>query len=239
MPRFILLDIEGTTTDIDFVHQVLFPYSAERLAEYVQSHTNDADVQDALRLTKATVFEERGRTEENRDINDDEAIDTLLEWICDDRKHPALKKLQGLIWKVGFEQGDYKGHVYDDVPEVLEQWKQQGIGLGIYSSGSVQAQRQLFGHSVFGDLTPYFSHYFDTTIGGKKEPDSYRSIAQKLKIEPSNILFLSDIDEELDAAAEAGFQVMQLLRKESTKRSSYPAVSNFKEIRLEEAGMIC
>jgi enolase-phosphatase E1 len=226
MIRFILLDIEGTTTDIDFVHKVLFPYAAERLANYVEMHRNDPEVQAALASVKETVQQEEGQT-----IDDAEAIDTLLCWICDDRKHTALKTLQGLIWKSGFENGDYQGHVYPDVPEALERWKQEGIGLGIYSSGSMQAQQLLFGHSVAGDLTPYFSHYFDTKVGGKKEAQSYRTIAEQLQISPQEILFLSDVVEELDAAAEAGFQVTQLVRStQTTPGTQYPTVENFTQI---------
>lgn len=232
-PRFILLDIEGTTTDIDFVHQVLFPYSAERLERYVTDHANDPQVRSALQAVKDTV-----QSEENRPLDDSDAIDTLLEWICDDRKHGALKQLQGLIWKTGFEQGDYQGHVYPDVPPALENWKQQGIGLGIYSSGSAQAQKLLFGHSVAGDLTPYLSHYFDTQVGGKKEPASYATIAGQLKLSPSELLFLSDVEAELDAAGEAGLQILQVARKGPVE-SRYPTVESFADIRLEETSMIC
>jgi enolase-phosphatase E1 len=227
MIRFILLDIEGTTTDIDFVHQVLFPYSAERLADYVAAHREDPSVQAALDSVKATV-----QAEEQQMIDDAQAVEVLLRWIREDRKHTALKQLQGVIWKAGFEAGDYRGHVYPDVPEALARWQRQGIGLGIYSSGSVQAQRLLFGHSVAGDLTPYFLHYFDTHVGGKKETSSYRAIAAQLQVPPAEILFLSDMAEELSAAAEAGFQVMQLVRSERTVKSArFPIVTTFDAIQ--------
>lgn len=233
MPRFILLDIEGTTTDIEFVHKVLFPYSAERLPDYVSAHATDPEVRAILDQVKQTVQSE---TAEN--IDDAQAVERLLLWIREDRKHGSLKKLQGLIWKSGFENGDYQGHVYADVPPILRQWKDQGIQLGIYSSGSVQAQQLLFRYSVAGDLTPLFTRYFDTAVGGKKEPDSYAKIAAELKLEPGDILFLSDVEEELDAAAQAGMQVMHSLRG-GQAAGKYPAFNSFEEISLEEAGMVC
>ncbi len=226
MIRFILLDIEGTTTDIDFVHKVLFPYSAERLAGFVAGHADEPDVQEALQSVQATV-----QAEDHRQIDRAGAVETLLRWIREDRKHTALKQLQGLIWKAGFEQGDYQGHVYPDVPVALENWKREGIGLGIYSSGSVQAQRLLFAHSVSGDLTPYFSHYFDTKVGGKKESQSYRNIAAQLQLPPSAILFLSDVAAELEAAAATGMQVIQLARDgQMPPDAPYLAVSDFSRI---------
>lgn len=233
VPQFILLDIEGTTTDIDFVHRVLFPYSAQRLEKFVLSHADDPTVQACLQSVKETVQKENQQI-----LNTDGIVDTLLEWIADDRKHGALKTLQGLIWKSGFEQNDYQGHVYADVPRALANWKQQGIRLGIYSSGSVQAQQQLFKYSTAGDLTPYFSHYFDTAVGGKREPDSYARIAHELKLSASSILFLSDVEEELDAAAQAGMQILQLVRKEPVS-SKYPTVSSFDDIKLEETSIVC
>ncbi len=223
--RFILLDIEGTTTDIDFVHQVLFPYSTERLVQFVQNNAETCAVQDVLDQVKITVLDETRKA-----ITDAEAVDTLMHWIQTDRKHGALKTLQGMIWKTGFEQGDYQGHVYPEVPAALERWKQQGIGLGIYSSGSVQAQKLLFGHSVFGDLTPYFSHYFDTQVGGKKETQSYQNIAEALHISPAEILFLSDVPAELDAAQQAGFQTTQLLRTNDMQTGSHPTATDFSNL---------
>jgi enolase-phosphatase E1 len=231
--RFILLDIEGTTTDIDFVHKVLFPYSAERLAKFVSDNANDCAVQEALDQVKITILEESQKT-----ISDAEAVEMLLHWIQTDRKHGALKTLQGMIWKTGFEQGDYQGHVYPDVPAALERWQRQGIGLGIYSSGSVQAQKLLFGHSVFGDLTPYLSHYFDTQVGGKKEVQSYKNIAEALGISASEILFLSDVPAELDAAQAAGFQTTQLLRTSNMQTGAHPTATGFANLAPTAANVI-
>ncbi|HEY9687569.1 MAG TPA: acireductone synthase [Coleofasciculaceae cyanobacterium] len=242
MARYILMDIEGTTTDISFVHQVLFPYSAEHLPRFVQEystgHSGNPEVRAVLQSVKETIRMENKQGAETCEPNDEQAVETLLRWIREDRKHTALKTLQGLIWKAGYERGDYRGHVYDDVPAALEQWKKQGIDLGIYSSGSVQAQKLIFGYSTHGDLTPYFSHYFDTHVGGKKEAGSYLKIAEQLNLPPSDILFLSDMEDELDAAAQAGMQIMQLVRKEPVT-SKYPTVSSFAELDPTEASILC
>ncbi len=233
MIRFILTDIEGTTTEINFVHQVLFPYAAERLADFVNAHAHDPAVQQCLTRVKETV-----EAEDQRPIGKAEAIETLLHWIQTDRKHTALKLLQGMIWKTGFEEGHYQGHLYPDVPVALERWKQQGLGLGIYSSGSVQAQQLLFAHSVAGDLTPYFSHYFDTEVGGKKEVLSYQNIAQTLNLAPQEILFLSDVVAELDAAKAAEFQVTQLVRECNMQTGAHPTASDFSNLLATPANSI-
>lgn len=227
MVRFILLDIEGTTTDIHFVHQVLFPYSTERLPAYVQAHSTTPAVQEALTSVKDTVYQE-----ENKTINDDEAIEVLLAWIQQDRKHTALKQLQGLIWKEGFEKLHYQGHVYDDVPQALQNWRRQGVELGIYSSGSVQAQKLLFGYSISGDLTSFFSHYFDTKVGGKREVASYQNIVKELNLAPLEVLFLSDIEAELDAARLAGLRTIQLVRAGTKASEKHETVQTLLEIQL-------
>lgn len=227
MVRFILLDIEGTTTDIHFVHQVLFPYSAQRLPAYVETHQQAQPVQEALLSVKETVLQEEGRS-----IDESEAIQVLLGWIQQDRKHTALKQLQGLIWKEGFEKGHYQGHVYDDVPQALRNWQGKGIGLGIYSSGSVQAQKLLFGYSIHGDLTRFFSHYFDTKVGGKKEVDSYKNIVAQLNLAPLDVLFLSDIEAELDAARLAGLRTTQLLREGTVPSAKHATASNLLSVEL-------
>ncbi len=234
MTRVILTDIEGTTTDIAFVHAVLFPYSKAQLPDFLRTHSEDAAVRHCIEQVKATVLEEDGQT-----LSDAEVTDTLLQWIASDRKHTALKNLQGFIWKVGFEQQAYCGHLYPDVPPVLQAWKAAGLTLAVYSSGSVQAQQLLFSHSVAGDLRPLFSHYFDTTIGHKRDPDSYARIAETLKTPALEILFLSDIPEELDAAAQAGMQVIQLVRDSFTRLSDYTQVTRFDAIILEQTSAVC
>jgi enolase-phosphatase E1 len=211
MIRFILLDIEGTTTDILFVHKVLFPYSLRHLPAYVKQHAANPLVQEALQSVQQTVQAEEGET-----IDEAKAIEVLLNWIQQDRKHTALKQLQGLIWKEGFEQLHYHGHVYQDVPRALQNWKRKGLNIGIYSSGSIQAQKLLFGYSVAGDLTPLLSYHFDTHIGPKQEVESYRKIVAELNLAPIEVLFISDIEAELDAARLAGMQVIQIVREGTT-----------------------
>ncbi len=223
--KYILMDVEGTTTSISFVHDVLFPYSAERLKSYIEKNMTDPNVQEVLLKTQSTV-----REEEDLNLNKDQLIDKLLEWIKIDRKHGALKKLQGLIWHDGYSAGEIKGHVYEDVPAALKKWKEQGLELGIYSSGSVDAQRSLFGYSVFGDLNSFFSHNFDTSVGGKREVQSYKNILESLQYNPEEVLFLSDITEELDAAQSAGLKTIQLVRGEAVAKSSHKQVKNFSEI---------
>lgn len=219
------MDVEGTTTSISFVHEVLFPYSAGRLKAYVEKHLSDPNIQEVLLKTQNTV-----REEEDVSLNREALVLKLLEWIRQDRKHNALKKLQGLIWHEGYASGEIKGHVYEDVPAVLKKWKDAGHELAIYSSGSVEAQRSLFGHSTYGDLNPLFSNNFDTAVGGKREAQSYKNILEVLNQNAENVLFLSDITEELDAAKAAGMQTIQLVRGTPVVGSSHQQVKTFQEI---------
>lgn len=225
MVQYILTDIEGTTTSISFVHDVLFPYATAHLPSWVRAHRSEARVKAALAEVAATVLTEQG-------IATDEAeqIEWLLRWIKEDRKHSALKAIQGYLWKDGYEAGAYRSHVYEDVPVALERWKQQGLKMGVYSSGSVPAQRLLFGYSELGDLQPYFSDYFDTAVGHKRSADSYRNIQKALGLPADAILFLSDVAEELDAAKEAGMQGLQLLRPGIVPSERHQGVSTFAEI---------
>ena len=223
--QFILTDIEGTTTDINFVHKILFPYSFENLPGFVRANLQDPAVAQALEQTRQTLLEEALPAESTEDL-----INGLLSWITADRKHPALKLLQGLIWKLGYDSGGFKGHVYPDVVPALERWKQQGIPMGIYSSGSVAAQKLLFGHSEYGDLNGFFSQNFDTAVGHKREVVAYQNIATQLGLAPSEILFLSDIEEELDAAQAAGMQCLQLLRPGTIPSMRHAGGGSFEEI---------
>jgi enolase-phosphatase E1 len=225
MIRFILMDIEGTTTSIDFVHQTLFPYAAEHLADFVRAHQQEERVEQAIAEVKATIKEETGQTSDLEGV-----IAALLQWIKEDRKHTALKQLQGYMWEDGYQTGQYRGHLYPDVIPAWKRWKSKGIDLGIYSSGSVKAQQLLFGYSEAGDVTDYLSHYFDTRIGHKREADSYQNILDRLAIPPAEVLFLSDVAEELDAARAAGMQTIQLLRPGTTQTGSHSTAGTFDEI---------
>ncbi|MEA9355288.1 acireductone synthase [Bacteriovorax sp. PP10] len=225
--KYILTDVEGTTTSISFVHETLFPFAKERLKSFVAENLNNNDVQEILKQTKATA-----KAETQKDISDDEATDLLLHWIKTDRKHPALKDLQGLIWEGGYVSGQIKGHIYKDVPVALKAWKEAGLTLGVYSSGSVKAQHLIFEFSTEGNLRPYFSNHFDTAVGHKREVASYSNISNILKVEPSEILFLSDIKEELDAAREAGMQTIQLVRQNDVVIGDHKTARDFNEIKF-------
>jgi enolase-phosphatase E1 len=201
----IVTDIEGTTSSIDFVHQELFPYARRELAGFVKQHATD----DAVRKELANVDALAGRA-----LSLDEQIALLLQWIDEDRKATPLKSLQGMIWEVGYASGELRGHVYADVPPALRRWHARGLRLAVYSSGSEQAQRLIFGHSTAGDLTPLFERYFDTRIGAKGDAASYERIAEQLALPASQILFLSDVAAELDAARAGGLETCQLVRNE-------------------------
>ena len=169
---------------------------------------------------------------ENKKLNSvDDIINTLYRWSEEDRKITPLKTVQGVLWEKGYTSGEIKGHVYEEVAESLKSWKEQGIELGVFSSGSIAAQKLIFGFSEAGDLTPYFSHYFDTTTGGKRELETYPKIADAVNFPAESILFLSDIVEELEAAKAAGFQTVQLVRP-GTTASWEKCVNDFTEIEL-------
>ncbi|HMB56124.1 MAG TPA: acireductone synthase [Arenimonas sp.] len=209
MKKTILTDIEGTTSSISFVKDVLFPYARKALPEFVRRHGGELEVRhwlDAAAVDAGSV------------CSDDVLIEVLQGWIDSDRKHPALKALQGMIWKSGYEDGEYTAHIYPDAAAALRAWHAGGHALFVYSSGSVPAQKLLFGHSDAGDLRPLFSGYFDTDVGGKRDARSYRNILDALRLSGEQILFLSDVVEELDAAREAGLDTVLLDRRED-----YPA----------------
>ncbi|HEX7817353.1 acireductone synthase [Dyella sp.] len=202
--RVILTDIEGTTSSISFVKDVLFPFARKRLPAFVETHNDKPQVQHWLH----EAAKEAGFIEASRQ----EVIELLQRWIDEDRKSTALKALQGMIWKEGYEEGEYRAHMYPEVAARLRAWRNQGLSLYVYSSGSVPAQQLFFGYSEAGDLTPLFSGYFDTQTGPKREKASYERIAAAIDEEPARVLFLSDVIEELDAARDAGFQTGWLIR---------------------------
>ena len=230
MIKAIVTDIEGTTSSISFVHNVLFPYAKLHIADFVREHLDEKDVSTQLN----EVAEISGCQRD--DING--LIHQLLDWIEQDKKITPLKTLQGMIWEQGYKQGDFTGHVYDDVAPCLKEWQRQGIDLYVYSSGSVNAQKLIFGYSECGDLTPFFKGYFDTRIGNKREAASYKNIIAEIGFKPESILFLSDIEQELDAAIEAGMQTYCLIREEESNDSfektlsKYAAARSFNEIKF-------
>lgn len=227
MIRAILTDIEGTTSSISFVRDVLFPFARERLPAFVETHADKPEVQHWLHEAAkeaGIVYAER-----------DEIVELLQRWIDEDRKATSLKALQGMIWDEGYREGAFRAHVYADVAPKLREWKKQGLDLYIYSSGSVAAQKLLFGHSEAGDLTPLLSGYFDTETGPKRDAESYRRIADAIGKPANEILFLSDIVEELDAARAAGMCTTQLARAPSAcpAQGAHPCVHDFGAIALD------
>jgi enolase-phosphatase E1 len=225
--EYVLTDIEGTTTSVSFVYDVLFPYFRDHIWE-LKNMSNHNSVDAAFNEIKEIVLAEEGIQLETSE----QIIQKLDSWCKEDRKITPLKTLQGILWKIGYETGELKGHIYEDVPITLEKWHTLGLKMGVFSSGSVKAQKLIFGYSEKGDLTTYFSNYFDTKTGMKRESETYVKIAQELRLEPSTILFLSDIVQELEAAHKAGFQTIQLVRP-GTKKEWGNSVSGFAEIILD------
>lgn len=226
MIKAIVTDIEGTTSDIRFVHRVLFPYARERLADTVRRHDSDPEIAQALNALRQEL--------DQPDADSEALIAALNQFMDEDRKSTALKLLQGIIWRAGYRNGDFQGHLYPDVAAQLAAWQQQGIRLYVYSSGSVEAQQLLFGYSNAGDLRPLFSDYFDTRVGAKRETDAYRTIAQAIGLPAEQLLFLSDIRQELDAAQEAGWHTCQLIRDDADNVSRHRQVARFDQIDLPE-----
>jgi enolase-phosphatase E1 len=229
--RAVLTDIEGTTSTIRFVHEVLFPYADAHLDAYVAANRTEPHVAAAMR----DAAHEAG---EPPDAGDATILAWLHRWIADDRKSTPLKTLQGLIWQEGYASGEIPGHVYPDAVDGLRRWHAAGLRLYVYSSGSIAAQQTLFGHTPAGDLRPLFSGYFDTTTGPKRERASYDAIARAIGLPPAEIVFLSDVDAELDAAQAAGFQTVRLLRPMDTQpgaTTAHAAATSFDEIVLTPA----
>lgn len=267
--KFILIDVEGTTTSLSFVKDVLFPYSEIKIIDFVKKIAENespkinfkssfGNIKDVLTPQQAKRY-----SDTNKDFFEKEDFDNLtvilnnikedisnqsfiniadvklnnifellLNCIQNDIKYPPLKELQGYLWKYGYINGDFKGHVYEDVPLAFKNWTNKGIKLGIYSSGSVLAQKLLFSYSEYGDLTTYIKAYFDLNTGSKKEKTSYEKIANYLNIEPNEILFLSDCSEELKSASEASFQVCQILRPDVKEQHKYPTEKDFLDLEL-------
>lgn len=224
MIKAIVTDIEGTTSSLSFVKDVLFPYARAHLPDFIRKHKDEAEVESLLA---------DARREVGAELDIEQLIAQFIDWIDRDQKITPLKSLQGLIWEAGYRQGDFNGHIYEDAARKLQTWNSQGYALYVYSSGSVYAQKLLFGHTEYGDLTPLFSDYFDTHIGGKREAESYSRIAERIRLQPEEILFLSDIKEEVDAASQAGFNVCWLVRDQLIDASAeHRQVGDFDAIAL-------
>lgn len=231
MAKAILLDIEGTTTSIDFVHETLFPFARARVGDYVAANFDQIDEEiEQLRVEHAK------EEQYEKDFNPDspQSLSEYLRFLIDaDRKSTPLKSIQGKIWQQGYESGELKSVVFDDVPLAFERWNNARCTVAIYSSGSVLAQQLLFSYTNHGDLTPFISHYFDTKTGEKKSDESYSKIAEKLGLKEQEILFISDVLAELDAARAAGLQTALSIRdgnEEITEDFSHRAITSFVEL---------
>ena len=223
-PRDLLLDVEGTTSDINFVHQVLFPYARDRISAFVSTHRDRPDVERELENAR-TSLRNAGMPADN----EEDIIRGLIEFIDRDVKDTALKSIQGMIWRAGFETGVFRAHVYPDVAGALRRWSEAGLRVSIYSSGSVAAQKLFFEHSTAGNLRSSLHTHFDTRVGPKKDAQSYRRIAAQLGSNPAQIVFLSDVAAELEAAGRAGFRIAQVVRPGTEPEEGHLCVADFDE----------
>ena len=223
MVKAVLLDIEGTIAPLTFVKEVMFPYSKRKLREFLEKNWNKPEIQEIIRDASREV---------GKELSLEEAVETFSRWIDEDRKITPLKELQGYIWEEGFKSGELRAPLYEDAYKKIREWKERGIPLYIYSSGSVKAQELFFSHTEYGNLLGLLSGFFDTKIGNKKEKESYLRIAQKIGLKPEEILFISDNPEELKAAKEAGFKVLQSVRDGVKPSEEFEKIYSFEEIEL-------
>jgi enolase-phosphatase E1 len=236
--RAVLLDIEGTVTPISFVHDVLFPFARSHVSDYLIQHETASEVQEdiAALLRERSLDEGRGElasepSDENRSLD---AVVTYVNWLIDrDRKSPALKSLQGKIWEQGYRDGILKAPLFADVVPNLTRLRVQGLRIAIFSSGSVLAQKLLFAHTDTGDHTDLIEQYFDTAVGGKLSPQSYSEIAKRLELLSTQVVFVSDVTDELKAAGEAGMETLLCVRPGNQPQSAsgqFQVIYSFSEI---------
>jgi len=238
--RGILLDIEGTTTPISFVHDVLFSYALAHSRDFLTTNFDSEEVRADITLLHEEHALDLSKDKHPPSLVKDspgaeiESIAAYIDWlIAQDRKSTGLKSLQGKIWRQGYLEGSLKSQAFTDVAPALERWHASGLRIGIFSSGSVLAQQLLFAHTGAGDLTKFIHDYFDTNVGKKGEADSYRRIATALNLQTSEIVFISDVIGELDAANEAGMKTLLCLRPGNPPQESaekYQAIHSFHEV---------
>ncbi|HZN00107.1 MAG TPA: acireductone synthase [Pyrinomonadaceae bacterium] len=224
--RGILLDIEGTTTPIAFVHEVLFSYARTHARDFLRNNQDSDDVRADVALLR-----EEHASDKSNNLEPPESIADYIDWLIDrDRKSTGLKSLQGKIWRQGYRDGSLKSQVFADVAPALERWRAAGLKISIFSSGSVLAQQLLFAHTDAGDLTKFIDGYFDTNVGKKAEAESYRKIAVAMDLKPSEILFVSDVVAELEAAKEAGMKTLLSIRPGNSLQEWPQAIHSFDEV---------
>jgi len=222
----ILLDIEGTTTPIAFVHEVLFSYARTHARDFLRNNQDSDDVRADIALLR-----EEHASDKSNNLEPPESIADYIDWLIDrDRKSTGLKSLQGKIWRQGYRDGSLKSQVFADVAPAFQRWRAAGLKISIFSSGSVLAQQLLFAHTDAGDLTKFIDGYFDTNVGKKAEAESYRKIAVAMDLKPSEILFISDVVAELEAAKEAGMKTLLSIRPGNSLQEWPQAIHSFDEV---------
>ncbi|RZF42498.1 hypothetical protein LSTR_LSTR004417 [Laodelphax striatellus] len=248
----VIVDIEGTTTSISFVHDTLFPYVREHLNDYVKSNWADSEFQEDLKALKEQAQKDESDKVEGvvaipegeEDAVREATIKNVLWQMDNDRKTGALKQLQGHIWRKAYEKGEVVGPIYDDVHESLKSWVDLGKKIYVYSSGSVEAQKLLFGHTKEGDLLKLFSGHFDTAVGAKTEAGSYTKILEKIEKtgeEAKTVLFLTDVPKEATAAVESGMLAVLVSREGNAAltddaKASFRVISSFADLAFEDSG---
>jgi enolase-phosphatase E1 len=239
--KAVLLDIEGTTTPVEFVYQVLFPYAREHVVDFLREKQQQPDVRADIEALRNEHALDRAQGSNPPDWHDEETllgpVVAYVHWLMDrDRKSTALKSLQGKIWQHGYNAGELRSGVYSDVPPAFARWRGQEKDIAIFSSGSTLAQRLLLAHTTAGELTGFIREYFDTTTGKKTEAESYRRISGRLGRSPLEILFVSDTVAELDAARLAGMKTALCVRpgRERPPASGHPIIETFDELRPYE-----
>ena len=223
--RAIIVDTAGTTTDMDFIHNVLFPYSAKALPAFLTQNEHNLLVENCIADVRDIALEP--------DASLERVAELLQQWIAEDRKVTPLKTLQGLIWKQGYAKGEFKGHIYPDFIDAIHGYKQQNLRIYSFSSGSAEAQAMLFSHSDGGDLTPLFNGHFDTRTGSKLDRQAYANIINTISLSGKQILFVSDQIEELKAASIAGMRTVQMVRNSAIKTDDFSIITNFDELTIE------
>ncbi|SHI01259.1 acireductone synthase [Ferrimonas marina] len=221
--KAIIVDTAGTTTDFQFIKEVLFSYSENAMADFIANSKNDFAIQ--------TLLDDVKQLAGNPDLDDAALAQLLVDWIRDDSKATPVKTLQGLVWKQGYLKGDFKGHVYEDAAKVLTQWNALGKRLYSFSSSSADAQELLFKYSSQGDLSGLFYGHFDTSVGQKTTVQAYKNILNTVSLRPSQVLYLSDDLAELNAAREAGLVTCQLVRSDQVRQGSHDSAPTFAQVR--------
>ena len=231
--RAVLLDIEGTTTPIAFVHDVLFSYARDHVKQFLRENSDSEEVRADIELLRQEHAEDVSKNLPRLDSTV-ESIASYVEWLIGcDRKSTGLKSLQGKIWRQGYQDGSLKSQVFDDVAPAMKRWHEAGLNVSIFSSGSVLAQQLLFAHTNAGDLTEFIDNYFDTNVGKKTDADSYRRIAADLRFDSQEIVFISDIVGELEAARQAGMKTLLAVRVGNTPQESdqpFDRITGFTEL---------